>query len=490
MNTKLNVLDRLVSWVSPSAGVRRARARAVQEVLLSYEGVRSPRRQGGWHTTGASGNAEIGPARQKLTDNARDLARNNAYAKKAVTEWAKRVVGYGITPQADTGNEALNTVIDDWWKIWILQCCSDRRLNFYGAQRMIVRTAYESGECLVRLWDRSLSDNLSVPFQIQLLEGDYIDASKVQTLPSGYIIHGVQFDSIGRIQGYWMYGQHPGDVTQTSVRGLDSRFIPADFILHHAELERPGDVRAVTKLAAVINKLRDLDEYGDAEIVRKKIEACLAMFVGQSEELNGPTLGPITDSDGRKIEKFEPGMIAYGQAGQKPEFFSPTTSGDYAAHKKCELREVAVGTDIPYVLLDDNLEAVNYSSFRGGLLSFRDRIEEYRWNWLIPQVLDPIWAKFVRVLAMMGEIPEPNTGVKWNPPPFDLLDREAEAKADQIELQIGKKTWPQLVGDQGVDARKQIKEITEWKPQLEAAGVTFGEKVVKDGDNQAPSSTN
>lgn len=468
-------LDRMISWVSPSTGVARARARVAQRALLAYEGARTGRRLGGWSPSSASGNAEMGPAVAKLRNNAEDLVQNNAFAQKSVRRWCRRVVGYGITPQADAGNDAINAVIDRHWAQWSRECCSDRRLNFGALQRQIVRTAYVRGECLVRMWDRFTTDGLAIPFQIQVQEPDYLDTAKMLWLGNGVIIHGVQFDLLGNLQGFWLFGQHPGDPVQTAQRGsLVSKFVPARHVIHHVPLERPGDVRGVSRFASVISKLRDLDEYADAEIVRKKIEACLAMFVGQPEGTDGPTMGPaITDSDGNKIEEMRPGMIAYGQPGQKPEFLAPTSGGDYATHKKVELKEIFAGLDAQYVVNGNDLEATNYSSFRGGAVDERDAIDEYRWLWLIPQVLDPIWRKFIDTLYAMGEIPDQSYGVKWNPPPFDMLDRAQEAEADRAELQIGKTTWPQLVGNQGQNPSKQIAEIEKWKPLLDAAGVTF-----------------
>ena len=486
----MNWIDRTISFFSPRAGFERARMRAAEraigEALLAYEGVRSTRRQGGWSTTGSSGNSEMGPAIGKLGYNAEDLVRNNAFANKAVRRWCRRVVGYGITPQADTGDDAVNAIVDRYWKQWGRVCCSDQRLNIYAAMRQIVRTAFTRGECLIRLWDRFPEDGLPVPFQLQVLEPDWLDKDKTQVLAYGYIIHGVQFDLIGRIQGYWLFGQHPGDPIQTSTRGMTSRLVPASMVIHHVPLERPGDVRGASRFASVMSKLRDLDEYADAEIVRKKIEACLALFVGQpTEGLDNPSVGPITDVDGRKIEQFTPGMIAYGQLGQKPEFFAPTGSGDFAAHKKVELKEIATGLDQQYVVLGNDLADTNYSSFRGGAIDEKDSIDEYRWLWLIPQALDPIWMKFIDKLFVMGVIPEPNYGVTWNPPPFDLLDRAAEAEADRAELQIGKKTWPQMTGEQGQDPKKQVAEIKKWKALLEEAGVTFAKSTTESTSDSA-----
>ncbi len=481
----MNWLDRTINFISPQTGLKRTRARVMAKFVenMAYDGVRSTRRQGGWYTTNASGNAEIGTANATLRNNARDLCRNNAYGRKAKREWAKRVVGYGIKPRPDTGNPALNETIKGYWDQWARQCCSDHRINFGAAQKLIVSSCYESGEVLVRLWDRRPEDGLAVPFQIQILESDYLDADRTVQIDTGYIIQGVQFNLVGRIEGYWLYTYHPGEVIQaTALRStIASKFIPARYILHHAEVDRPGDVRAVTRLAAVMARLKDLDEYADAEIMRKKIEACLVAMVTQSDGADGQTFGSVAvDSEGKKIEEMRPGMIAYGTPGADVKFYSPQPSGDYAEHKKVELREVAAGLEIPYVVLDDNLEAVNYSSYRGGLLAFRDAIEEYRWNWLIPQVLDPIYQKFINTLWLLGKIPEPVTAVAWDPPPFDLLDREAEAKADRAELQIGKKSWPQLVGEQGNDPEVQFTEIAAWKDRLKEAGVTFANYKIDD----------
>jgi lambda family phage portal protein len=472
-----NWLDRTIEFVSPQAGLRRAKARLAGSMLanLAYDGVRSERRQGGWTTTGTSGNAETGPALSRLRDNARDLYRNNSFAKKIVRRRSKRVVGYGITPQADTGDEKQNEVIDSYWKKWVRSCASDHRMNFYGAQQLTVETEFVSGECLIRIWDRRASDGLDVPFQIQVLEPDYLDSAKTENLANGkYIIQGVQHDGIGRIEGYWLFGQHPGEVLLKSGRGLVSKFVPADLVIHHCQPERPGDVRAVTRFAAVVAKLRDIDEYADAEIVRKKIAACFVGMFEQPEGSDGQTAGAVvTDASGKKVEEFRPGMMLYGSPGSTGKFFAPPDSGDFNAHKTIELREVAAGTETPYVVMGEDWSKVNYSSYRAGVIDERDGVDQYRWNWFIPQVCDPIWHKFIDTLFLMGVVRETNYGVKWNPPPFDVLDREAEAQADQIELQIGKKTWPQLVGDQGLDPQQQIAQIEDWRARLEKAGVSF-----------------
>jgi capsid protein len=60
-----------------------------------------------------------------------------------------------------------------------------------------------------------------------------------------------------------------------------SQRVPASEVLQIYEKVRgrPGQVHGVPRLASSLIKLRDLDEYEEAELVRKKIEACFTAFV-------------------------------------------------------------------------------------------------------------------------------------------------------------------------------------------------------------------
>jgi hypothetical protein len=129
-----------------------------------------------------------------------------------------------------------------------------------------------------------VEDGLPVPFQLQVLEPDHLDNGKTEDMADGgYILQGIEFDALGRRRAYWLFPVHPGE---TRGRSLASRPVPARQVLHLFERLRPGQVRGVPWFAPVILKLRDLDDYDDAELMRKKIEACFAAFVtgAQDEE--------------------------------------------------------------------------------------------------------------------------------------------------------------------------------------------------------------
>ena len=267
-------LDHAIGYVAPQVGLRRARQRAVMGALVrSYEGAR----------VGTSANAEIGTTLVRLRDRSRDLVRNNPYAAKAVSAVVSNLVGTGILPRARSGDAVPNEAADKLWVRFAEACDADGLTDFSGLQALIVRAMAESGECLVRIRERRSDDGLPVP--LQLLEPDHLHAGKTGDLPNGgFVVQEVEFDALGRRRAYWMFPVHPGEVAMFRRASLTSQPVPAASMLHLFDRLRPGQVRGVPWLAPVILKLRDLDEYDDADLVRKKIEACFAAFVTGADD--------------------------------------------------------------------------------------------------------------------------------------------------------------------------------------------------------------
>jgi len=480
-NAATNWLDRAIGFFSPREALRRVQYRRALGLVerFNYEGGMMGRRTGGWVTSNSDANRETQGSMVWLRNRARDLVRNNPFAAKALSELIGNQVGTGILPRADTGSDALNALIDEKFKAWADQADADGQFDLYGLQWQIARAVAESGECLVRFRPRRPGDGMDVPFQLQVLEADYLDHAKTMSIESGgSIIQGVQFDGIGKRVAYWMFGNHPGALTLTNWQaGFVSKPIPADSVLHVYKKDRPGQVRGVTWFAPVMLKMRDLDEYEDAELVRKKIEACFAAFVvspdGSFANLTETATDPVTSEP---TEFLEPGIIKRLKPGEDVRFGAPAHSSGYRDYRSTQLGSIAAGLCIPYELLTGDMSAVNYSSFRGGMLGFRNTVEAYRWLCLIPQLLIPIWKRFINVAFVAGEIPELNYGVRFTAPKFESVDPLKEAMAERVSLRIGASTWPEVVASHGQDPDAQLKEIVAWNKKFDDAGL------ILDGD--------
>jgi lambda family phage portal protein len=472
---QLNWLDRAVDWLSPQAGLQRAKARAVSEILRGYEAARTGRRMENWLTSSGDANSAADGDLQRMRDRSRDVCRNNPHAAHMKSIVAGGAVGTGIIPQADTGRPEWNKAIDAAFAQFCDECDADGQLDFYGLQRLVADGVFESGETLVRRRLRRDGDGFHVPLQLQVMECDHIDLAQTKNTSGGVTIQGVEFDAIGRRAGYWLYPAHPGALVSSLRDSLQSRFVPATEIAHVYKKTRPGQVHGAPALATVLTLLRDMDEYMDAEIVRAKIAACLAMFVEQSEAVDTTnTIGPATTSDasGLRIETMRPGMILYGKPGEKAQAVVPAGHANFAEYMKFEQHVLALGVDMFYAQFGD-LSAVNWSSFRAGDRDYRAAVEAFRWLFLVPMFLETVWEWFIDAAYLAGKIPAPHYGVRWSPPQFLSVDPRKDAEADEADLSNGAVTWPEVVARRGNDPQKQLDQIVEWQKKLDDAGVTF-----------------
>ncbi len=473
---KENWLDRAAQWLSPRWGLRRAQARLAAATLLAYEGARIDRRASGWITSDSSANAEIGPALTRLRQRTRDLVRNNGYAAKAVNELAGAVVGTGIVAQSKPadGDQGLRKQVNDAWKIWVDECDADGQLDFYGLQDLVARTVIESGECLIRQRPRYPEDGFHVPLQLQILEPDFLDTTKTMSTKTGTIIQGVEFDALGRRVAYWLFKEHPGDVTVGyKASSFVSHRVPAQYVLHVYKKKRQ-QVRGVPWFAPVIIHLRDLDEYREAELVRKKIEACFAAFVTQPEAEQGPSIGTVSTANSQTIETLEPGMIRYLKPGEEIAFASPTSHGEgYRDFMRDMQTEIASGLNLTYEQLTGDLSNVNYSNYRAGLLSFRSGVEVFRWLSFIPMFCRPVRKWFIDTAYVARRIGRPEYGTRWCPPGFGSVDPEKDFKAALGSVRMGIQPWEDAVSEMGYDPEEVIENIKGTNEAWDRAGITL-----------------
>ncbi len=460
-----NTLDRLIGWVNPAAGLKRARARSALSLVREYEGAKTGRRTGGWTTGSTSANAEIGPALSTLRNRSRSLIRDNPYAAKACASYVANIVGTGITAKFSSGQ--------DVWNAWVQQCDADGQHDFYGLLALIERARFESGEVLIRLRWRRPDDGLAVPLQLQVLEADYLDSLKNESLKNGgWILNGIEFDALGQRVAYWLFGSHPGD-SAPILKSLFSLRVPAEDVLHYYRKTRPGQVRGVPDLHPVLLKMRDLDDYQEAELVRKGIEACFAAFVTTDDEAR--TVGEDTTetTTQRRIENLGAGMIQYLRPGEEVSFGTPNAINGYGEFIDDHLHAVAAGAGVTFEQLTGNLSRVNYSSIRAGLVEFRRTAEQHQWAGLIPGVCTPVARAFLKAAALAGKLKPAGVTVEWTPPKWDWVDPVKDVAGELIEVAAGLKPWQEAVRRRGYDPETVLKQIAEDQQRFKDAGVAI-----------------
>lgn len=459
----MNTLDKVIGWISPIAGIKRARARLAMDAARRYEGAASGRRVDSWQAQGLSANGEIALALPKLRDRHRDLVRNNPWASRAVQAIVSNTVSYGITAKVNGKPKLIST-----YKAWAESkaCDASGQHNIYGLQGLIMRTVVESGECLVRRRWRRPSDGLPVPMQLQIMEPDYLDHTRTEILQGGgWIVQGKQYSPFGKLEGYWLYKSHPGDPITTSA---DVGFVPVSEIAHIYRQDRGSDqVRGVPWGTSVMITLRDLDDYEDAYLFRQKLANCqVGVVYDNSAGVDSTAAVPALS------ETMEPGRYDFLPAGKDIKFNTPPNAGDYGPFVNAALLRVAAGYGITFQALTGDLSSVNFSSGRMGWLEFGRNIDAWRWHMLIPQGLDVIGGWFLEAAAMQG-IPTAGVSIGWTAPRRELIDPAKEIKAYRDAVRSGQMSLPMVHRELGEDSDEILDEISATNKKLDKLGIVL-----------------
>ncbi len=473
---KKNLLDKFYEAVSPSIALKRYRTRMA---IRKYEAAAKGRRTNDWKATGASANMEVHEALMDLRNRSRMMVRNNPIAKNAVRVIPNNVVGTGIlpTPKYEGKNsEKINQTIKNIWKIWAdkVYCDYDEQLNLYGIQHLAMKAVAESGECLVRRIYTSSNEKL--PLEIQVLEGDFIDTRKHDYNWDGNNernYYGIRFNKKGKRVGYWLFKQHP---IESGL--LESVFVPADEIIHIYEVERPGQIRGIPFSSASMLRMRDLDKYEDAELLRQQIAACFTVFITEDGDEE------VDNNQNPQLEKVEPGIIEHLTPGKQVTFAQPPVTQGYEPYTRTVQRSIAAGIGLTYESMTGDLSNVNFSSGRMGWLEFQRNVNHWQWNIMIPKFCEKIFEWFLQAAGLKGYIPvDIEVPVSWTPPRREMIDPVKETNAMSEAVRNGFNTWHNTVKELGLDPDEVINELKEETKKFKESGLQPSSNPVFDKEN-------
>lgn len=451
-----------------------------------YEGAAKTKRLRTWRTPSTSANAEILMSLEMLRNRSRDLRRNNPFAARAIQGIMTNTVGPGIQTQfrEPAGNAATNAAEQDW-RSWALtkNFDFDRRYDITGFQRMIMQAVPESGELIIR---KRIDRKRAFPMTYQILEADFIDTTKneAQTDTNNSIIQGVEFDKRGAIVAYWLYEYHPGGFDE-GWRGfrLSSVRVPADQIIHLYRQERPGQVRGVPWLSPAIVRLKNLDDFEDAQLMRQKVAACFTAFV---QDISADSVNEEAEAEKEMGPKIEPAQIEFLPPGKTVTFADPPESPNFDAFTKNVLRSVAAGIGVSYEVLTGDLSQVNFSSARMGWLEFMRNLQVWRQDLIMDRFLDVVVEDFQQMSLVMGK-DFTKFSAMHTPPRREMIDPQSETAAIVNSIRAGISTLTEELLALGKDPIEHLNQYKKDKELIESLGLILdsdASKTMKAGITQ------
>lgn len=428
-----------------------------------YEAAKVTRRVASWLAPSTGPNAEIEPDLEKLRNRHRDLARNNPFARRAISAIVNNVIGSGIVAQWK------NLERQKRWTQWFESTLvdADGRTNGYGLQSLVMRTVVESGECLVRRRARKVENGFKIPLQIQILEPDFLDHTKTGTLENGnVVVQGVEFNSWGQRVAYYLYKFHPGERNILALNEVVR--IPASEVLHVYRVDRPGQVRGVPWGTGAMLRLKMLDDYQDAQLERQRLSACFMAFRRQLDQ------ALASDQEYNLLTKLEPGAIEDLPPGVDITFVTPPKPEDDKYFVLNILRACASDYGIPYEVLTGDLSEVNFSSARLGWNEFGRTIDVIRWQMLVPMFLNHLAKWYLEAEAVANfDVEDPDEIPIWTPPARVLVDPVREIPAIQKAIRAGLLSLPQAIRQQGYDPYILAEEHANYLKYLDSIGIKF-----------------
>lgn len=481
-----NPLDRLIGFFSPGTEYRRVIDRF--RVKRAYEAA-SPRDTWKPRRGGASAQSDHLADAATLRNKARALVQNVPYVETAIGQLVANVVGTGIGwrytgPQADRLNALLAK--------WSPSAGADGEA-LQGLVALAYRAMEIDGEVLLRVRPRRPSDNLPLPLQFQLLEIDWLDTSKnsgvgnLDGTPAGnVVVEGIEFDQIGRVAAYYLFDQHPGDVTLgRGMRNKSSR-VPAYIdgqmtVVHLFERKRPGQTRGITRLAPIIARARDTQLYEDAHLARKNLEARLSVLAsGDASELANDyqtstgadvAANTATARATGDLGELSSGGITELPAGTTVTFVDPKVTGDFVPYISLQIHIIVAALGVTYEMATGILTDANFSSARTGMLNVRRGFQHSQWNVVIPDLCAKMADIFAQTAILSGKVSDAPYGVEFDPPEWDYVNPDQEVNADLKEISGGLASISGKLRARGANPDVVFKELEDDFKKLKANGV-------------------
>lgn len=498
--------DSLIGFFSPRRGFERQRYRYLSHAFSQFnknqtrkfEGAGRGRRLKDWRATNASANAENFSDSETLRARARDLVRNNPDATSVMQVCESNIIGTGIRPAITVGSPEVQADLRAAWKDWAgtMQCDWDGVNTFYGLQRLIVRSTVQDGEVFIRRRIQAQADPRVNPVKLQLLEADHLATHITKTIVDGgnRVVRGIEFNEDGQRVAYHMYVNHPGasglEVTKNFIRTVR---IPADEIIHFYRVDRPGQATGVSWLAPVIVKMKDFDDFNDAQLLRQKIAACYAVFIESPDGEDVNTLVPQTtgeeNQDDNDIaipgDEVSPGMITALGPGKKVVFGDPPgVSDSYADFSSANLRRTSKGVGLSYESVSGDLSRVNFSSARLGWIEMGRNTDGWRILLMNPRFNVPAFQWFLLGAELTGRRIEGAT-VEWTPPRREMIDPTKEVPAKNKAIRSGLTTLSEAIRETGRDPETHFAELAEDKKRVDELGLTLDSDASKTNQSGA-----
>jgi len=469
-----------------------------------YNGASDKRSLVDWLVGFGDADAEILNCLQKLRDRSRDLTRNAPAATGAIEKLVAGVIGSGLRLQPSIDREFLRLTEEQaqaWqekaqyeFRIWSesKDCDYARQLNFIGLQRLAFREKLTNGDCFVLLPYKT-GGVTPYGLRVQLIEAERV-VNNNDAADSVEVAGGIERAANGTPKAIFIRTPHPG-ATLFSPANIAATWRRVPFygertgrrnVLHLVDINRIGQSRGVPILAPVIETLKQVTKYSEAELSAAVINAMLAVFIKR----------PATDTTTVGGVQYEPGQEPWnrddnlqlgvgtwidGAPGEELSVVNAERPSDrFDPFFTACMKQIGMALGIPFEVLVGQFDS-SYSASRAALLEFGDTVMRMRDDFA-DNFNQPIYEEFLAEAITSGRIKAPGfftdpmvklayCGAYWVGDSGKQIDEVKEANAAMIRIKGCMSTLQIECSKRGVDYKDILRQRGEEKKLAEKYGL-------------------
>ena len=472
MNGIARAIDGIFATFAPQTALKRTAARQKMQILNSgysnYGANTTKKSLIGWNYAGGSAREDINDNLSILRQRSRDLYMGVPIATGAVKTMRTNVVGRGLMLKPTVDAEVLKLTaaqaqqlekeISREWALWAESpdCDMARIDNFYELQQLAFLNWLASGDTLVLLPTKKRI-NQPYDLRVQLVEADRLSSPNNYDTFDNQIVGGVEVDADGEVVAYHFSKHHPLSYANERMEWQRveayGKKTGRKNVLHLMCRERIDQRRGVPFLAPVIEALKQLGRYTDAELIAAVISGLFTVFIEKESNEDGEPVGSgipdeeLIDEEDENSLELGPGAILDLAEGEKAHDINPgRPNKNFSGFVEAICRQIGAALEIPYELLLKHFTS-SYSASRGALEEAWKMFKMYR-AWLANDFCQPIYEEWLAEAVAKGRIKAPGfftdplrrkayCKAQWNGPARGLLNPVQEVGAAVTRVENG-----------------------------------------------------
>ena len=479
----------------------------------------------GWIADSRSPVEDIDMNLFSLRQRSRSLYMGAPLATSAIKSYLTNVVGSGLKCHPKIDYEFLGLSRDEakeWEKhtmrefaLWADEkhCDATKVNNFHEMQGLALTSWLLNGDSFALVDSEPPTPFMPYSLRIHLIESDRVTNPNTtafsgltgqvwfNTENGNRVYNGVELDDNGGIIAYHVCNFYPNSFIPTMQLRKWTRISAfakntgMANILHIMQSERPEQYRGVPLLAPVIESLKQLTRYIDAELVASVINGFFTAFI-KSALPTGDMIFDEAQDPSEKVDNTDfgyelgPGTINRLMPGESVDIADPKRpSQNFDAFVSSMAKYIGAAIEVPYELLMKSFDA-SYSASRAALLeawkSFR-----MRRTWLARGFCQPTYELWLSEAVARGRINAPGffddpiirkawTKAEWNGPSPGQLDPLKEVLASQKKVDVGFSTHErETIELNGGDWDSNMESIIRENELLKEANTVFNPSMVE-----------